>query len=67
MFSWLSTQIPEYPDTLNLKMYTHVQALEWRPHFELEPADHPLSREYHHGIGAERVQEIMMGRLQETE
>jgi hypothetical protein len=35
----------------------------WRPNFELEPTDHPLSQEYHNGITAERVKEIMMSRL----
>ncbi len=25
MFSWLSSQIDDYPDTLNLKMYAHIQ------------------------------------------
>jgi hypothetical protein len=67
MFSWLSTQIPEYPDTLNLKMYSHIQEVDWRPHFELESSDHPLSQEYHSGITAERVKQIMMGRLRENE
>jgi hypothetical protein len=63
MFSWLSTQIPEYPDTLNLKMYAHIQELDWRPHFELERTNHPLSREYHEGITPERVRKIMRRRL----
>jgi len=63
MFSWLSTQIPEYPDTLSLKMYAHIQQLDCRPNFELELSDHPLSQEYHKGITAERVKEIMLGRL----
>jgi len=67
MFSWLSTQIPEYPDTLSLKMYAHIQPLDWRPHFELQHSDHPLSQEYHHGISPERVKEIMMGRLRGTD
>jgi hypothetical protein len=67
MFSWLSTQIPEYPDTLNLKMYAHVQTSDERPHFELEPADHPLSQEFHNGITPERVKEIMLGRLRDAE
>ncbi len=64
MFSWLSTQIPEYPDTLSLKMYAHIQPLDLRPTFEMQPTDHPLAQEYHHGITPERVKEIMMGRLQ---
>ncbi len=63
MFSWLSCQIPEYPDTLNLKMYAHIQEPGVRPHFELESSDHPLAQEYYHGITPERVREIMLRRL----
>lgn len=63
MFSWLSTQIPEYPDTLSLKMYAHIQEPGMRPHFFLELSDHPLAQEYHHGIAPKRVKEIMLGRL----
>jgi hypothetical protein len=63
MFSWLSSQIPEYPDTLNLKMYAHIQEPGTRPHFRLERGDHPLCVEYHHGITPERVREIMLRRL----
>ena len=64
MFSWLSNQIDGYPDTLNLKMYAHIQAPGSRPIFELEPIDHPLSQEHHYGITAERVREIMASRLE---
>jgi len=63
MFSFLSTQITEYPDTLNLKMYAHFEKSHERPSFELEPTDHPLSIEYHRGISPERVKEIMLRRL----
>jgi hypothetical protein len=66
MFSWLSTQIPEYPNTLNLKMYAHIQETSLRPHFMLEP----LSRQYHKGITGitqERVKEIMLARLRGNE
>lgn len=63
MFSWLSNQIDEYPDTLNLKMYAHIQELGARPTFEIEPTEHPLSQEYYNGITPERVREIMMRRL----
>lgn len=65
MFAWLSTKIPEYPDTLNLKMHAHIQAPNLRPKFELEPTDHPLAQEYHRGIEPERVKEIMLKRLRE--
>ena len=64
MFSWLSSQISEYPDTLNLKMYAHIRKPGWRPIFELEPSSHPLSQEFHTGISVERVKEVMLGRLQ---
>lgn len=63
MFSWLSNQISEYPDTLSLKMYAHIQEPRMRPHFELQPTDHPLSQQYHYGITPEKVKEIMMKRL----
>jgi hypothetical protein len=67
MFSWLNTRIPDYPDTLALKMYACIQEPGCRPYFELEPTDHPLSRDFHHGITAERVKEIMFRRLQGNE
>jgi hypothetical protein len=60
MFSWLSSQISQYPDTLDLKMYAHIQEPGQRPHFRLEPSDHPLAQEYHRGITPERVREIML-------
>lgn len=63
MFSWLSNNIPEYPNTLSLKMYAHIQELRQRPHFRLELTDHPLSQKYHNGIAPERVKEIMLRRL----
>jgi len=67
MFSWLSNNIDEYEeDTLNLKMYAHIREPAEVPLFELEPTDHQLSQEYHHGITAERVKEIMTRRLRET-
>jgi len=59
MFSWLSTRIPEYPDTLSLKMFAVIQEPGTRPYFRLERADHPLAKEYHEGIQPERVKEIM--------
>lgn len=67
MFSWLSTQIPEYPETLNLKMYAHIQPPGFRPQFRLEQTDHPLSKEYYQGISAQRVKEIMTARLSKND
>jgi hypothetical protein len=67
MFSWLSSQIPDYPDTLSMKMYAHIQEPGSRPHFELQLSDHPLSQEFHNGISPERVKEIMLRRLPDAE
>jgi hypothetical protein len=66
MFSWLSNTIAEYPDTLNLKMRAHIQPSGSRPHFELQPSDHPLAQEFHRGITPQRVREIMLRRLPAT-
>ena len=63
MFSWLSSSVEEYPDTVNIKMLAHIQEPPHRPIFELEPTDHPLCQEFHHGITPERVKELMMHRL----
>lgn len=59
MFSWLSTKLPEYPDTLSLKMFAVIQEPGIRPHFRLERADHPLAKEYHEGISPQRVRQLM--------
>lgn len=67
MFSWLSSKIEGYADTLSLKMYLHVQEPGTRPHFRLERSDHPLSIDYHHDITPERVREIMFRSLPENE
>jgi len=61
----LAYMIDEYPDTLNLKMYAQLQPVGTRPTFFLEMSDHPLAQEYHHGISAERVKEIMMKQVKE--
>jgi len=67
MFSWLSTRIAEYPDTLNLKMFARIQKPGARPFFELEPADHPLAHEFHEGITPARVRELTLKRVDASE
>lgn len=57
-FGWLSTQLPVYPDTLNLKTLVHTRPVRQRPFVELEPTDHPLALEQRNGISKARVQEI---------
>jgi len=67
MFSWLSNRLHDYDDdTLNLKMQAHIPEVGLRPIFELEPTDHPLSQEHHHGITPQRVKEIMQKHLKEV-
>lgn len=57
-FGWLSTQLPVYPDTLNLKTRFHLRDDGVRPSIELEPTEHPLAIEQRDGITAERVAEL---------
>jgi hypothetical protein len=63
MFSRLSSNIAEYPNTQSLKMHARIQERGLRPHFHLERADHPLCRGFHEGITPERVKEIMFRAL----
>jgi hypothetical protein len=63
MFSWLSSKISHYPNTLSLKMNAVIQEPGMRPHFHLERADHPLAKEFFEGIAPERVKEIMFRSL----
>lgn len=57
-FGWLSTSLPGYPETVNLKTRVHTRPLGERPLIELEPTDHPLAVEQRRGITLERVREI---------
>jgi hypothetical protein len=57
-FGWLSTSLPGYPDTVNLKTMVHTREVGRRPRIDLEPSDHPLSLEQRNGITLARVQEI---------
>ena len=58
MFGWLSTDLPCYPDTVNLNTLVHRRPDGIRPYIELEPTDHPLAVEFRDGVTIERVQEI---------
>lgn len=50
MFGWLSTSIPCYPETINLKTMVHTRSVGVRPYIELEPTEHPLAIEQREGI-----------------
>ena len=58
MYGWLSTELPFYPETLNLKARVNFRADGFRPFIELEPTDHPLSIESMNGVSLERVEAI---------
>jgi len=58
-FGWLSTSVPCYPDTLNLKTKVHTRAVGVRPLIELESTEHPLAVEQQHGITVARMREIV--------
>jgi hypothetical protein len=57
-FGWLSSSIPGYPETLNLKTMVHTQPVGVRPEIQLEFSEHALSIEQQNGITRERVNEI---------
>lgn len=57
-FSWLSTRIEIYPDTLSLKCKVHSRPPGQRPYIELESTNHPLAIEQSQGITVDRLIEI---------
>jgi len=57
-FGWLSTSLPGYPETLNLRTNVHTRKPGLRPLIELEPTDHLLAVEQRVGITRDRVKEI---------
>lgn len=57
-FGWISTALPCYPDTMNLKANVHERPVGERGYVELEPTDHPLAVEQREGITMERVRQI---------
>jgi len=57
-FGWLSSSVPSYPETINLKTHVHTRQVGVKPFIELEPTDHPLSLEQKSGITLARVREL---------
>jgi len=57
-FGWVSTSLPGYPETLNLKSHVHTREVGRRPRIELEPTGHPLAAEQRQGTSRARIQEI---------
>jgi len=65
-FGWLCTRIPDYPDSVFLKAVVHQRTVGLRPSVELEPTEHPLSRDQQFGITQTRVQQIVSSLLHAT-
>jgi hypothetical protein len=57
-FGWLNTSIPNYPETLNLKMHIHTRPIGERPQAVIEPTEHPLSLEQRRSITLSRAQSL---------
>jgi hypothetical protein len=57
-FGWLSTELPVYPSTQNLKAHLYIRDHGMRPLIELEPTDYPLAVEQRQGITVGRLSEI---------
>jgi hypothetical protein len=57
-FGWFSNRLRGYPETFNLKCQVHPQNGRNRPWLELEPNDHPLTKESSEGISFDRLMEI---------
>ncbi|MGO8947527.1 MAG: DUF2199 domain-containing protein [Ktedonobacterales bacterium] len=57
-FGWLSTQLPVYPSTLNLRTSVHTMPVGERPTIVVRDDEHPLAHEQEQGISASRLQEI---------
>jgi hypothetical protein len=66
-FGWLSTELPGYPSTINLKTLVHTRTVGLRPTIEIELTDHPLAKEQEQGITMARVQEIAQQLLHEDD
>ena len=57
-FGWLSTQLPIYEDTVNLKTIVQFQNENMRPKIYIQECDHQLSHDFHNGITSEKAIEM---------
>jgi hypothetical protein len=59
MFGYLSNRLPEYPDTLSLKLSVQTRAQGDRPTVIMEPTDHPLAVDQREGMSLELALKIV--------
>ena len=58
MFGYLSNRLPDYPETLALKLSVQTGTKGARPEVRLEPTDHPLAIDQRDGIAFAKLLEI---------
>jgi hypothetical protein len=58
-FGWLCSPIDVYPSTIHLKLSVQSRAPGVTPLFAVEPTEHPLAHDQHHGITIARWREIV--------
>jgi hypothetical protein len=58
-FGWLSTRMPNLPETMNLKCNVHMMPVGQRPTVELEPTSHPLSVAQRNGLTRSQLQSLI--------
>lgn len=58
-FGWLMSKIPVYAETLHLKTSVQSQEVGMVPEITVEPSDHPLAIDQHHGITLLKVEEYV--------
>ncbi|MGI9422826.1 MAG: DUF2199 domain-containing protein [Hyphomicrobiaceae bacterium] len=66
-FGWLNTQLPFYPNTLNLKTMVHLRDDFLRPTVEVEPTEHPLAIAQRDGISVREAEELVSSLLHPDE
>lgn len=54
----LATLLPDYPETIGLKVRVHTRPVGLRPFIELESSNHPLVTEQRQGITMDRIQRL---------
>ena len=59
-FGWLSSSLPEYPETMFLKTRIRSREFPLRPLVELEATEHPLSVDQRDGVPLARAIELAM-------
>jgi hypothetical protein len=66
-FGWLSASLNPYPETASLKTLVHLRDHGLRPTIEVEPTDHPLAIEQRNGITVDRVADIYIIMMHNTD